>query len=236
MTADWTNTQDDDEARQRVGEFWTGLRADLDAGQFWADRIKDYRAEPAKRLALALKNLPLPAAFSEAAVAVRALIRAKRKVSEPYDEELSLLYWLAALRSFMVDYAPRLREPGFNVVEAIPGQRLRSLRYKYSQLGYRELSLLNKTDVKWLTAAWGEPSSHSTLHSLCKDLWDEYETKLIAQRKSADQKLQAELSSLLSTDKSPRTGQQSKRTRSGCSMIVAIFAAGILGGLWWLGG
>lgn len=236
MAEDWTNTQDDDEARARVGEFWAGMRVDLDAGQFWADRIKSYRGDPAKRLALALENLPLPAAFREAAVAVRAQIRSKRKADEAFDEELTLLYWLAALRSFMLDYAPRLQEPGFNVVEAIPGQRLRSLRYQYSQLGYRDLSLLNKTDVKWLIAAWGEPASHSTLHALCRELWDEYETKLIEQRRRADHALQGELRSLLSADKTSRTGQQPKPARSGCSIIVAVFVAGVLGGYWWLGG
>ncbi len=205
MAEDWTNTENDDEARVRVGEFWAGMRADVDAGQFWADRIKNYQGDPAKRLALALASLPLPAGFREAAVAVRALIRAKRKANEAFDEELTLLYWLAALRSFMLDYAPRLREPGFNVIEAIPGQRLRSLHYTYSQLGYRDLLLLNKTDVEWLTAAWGEPASHSTRHALCKEVWDEYETKLMEQRRRADQDLQAELSSLLSADKKPRT-------------------------------
>jgi hypothetical protein len=212
------------------------MRADLDAGEFWADRIKDYRGDPAERLALALKNLPLPAAFREAAIAVRALIRTKRKADEPFDEELTLLYWLAALRSFMVDYAPRLREPGYNVIETIPGQHLRSLRYKYSQLGYIELSLLNKTDIKWITAAWGEPDSHSTLHVLCKGLWDEYETKLIEQRKRADQVFRAELSSHLSADENPRVSQQSKPARTGCIMVVAVFVAGALGGCWWLGG
>ena len=236
MAENWTNTQNDDEARARVGEFWGQMRADIDAGQFWADRIKNYKDDPAKRLALALENLPLPAAFREAAVAVRTLIRAKRKAKAPFDEELALLYWLAALRSFMLDYAPRLREPGFNVVEAIPGQRLRSLRYKYSELGYRDLSLLNKTDVKWLTAAWGEPANHSTLNALCKEVWDEYETKLIEQRGRARQEFQGELSSLLSAEEPPRAEQQQNPTKSGCAMIVGVFAVGALGVSLWLGG
>lgn len=235
MAQDRTDTRSDDDARTRAGEFWAGLRADLDASQFWADRIKEYRGDPAKRLGLALANLPLPAAFSEAAVATRALIRAKGKGEEPFDEEPALLYWLAALHSFMLDYAPRLREPGFNVVESIPGQRLRSLHYRYSKLGYRDLSLLNKTDVKWLIAAWGEPASHSTLNALHKELWDEYQTKLIERRRHAHRELRAELSSLLSTDKTPRTARP-KPGGAGCTIILAAFALGALIGAWWLGG
>ena len=112
---------------------------------------------------MALDHLPLPAAFRNAAVSTRALIRMVKKIQETSERELTLLYWLAAIRSFMLDYAPRLKEPGFNVVESIPGRYLCSLPYTYSELGYRELSLLNKTDVKWLTEAWGEPISHTTL-------------------------------------------------------------------------
>ena len=108
----------------------------------------------------------------------RAVIRAKRKSKEPIGEELSFLYWLAALRSFMLDYAPILQEPGFNVFEAMPGRRLGSLQFSYAELGYRELTLLNKTDVKWLVSEWGEPSSHTTMNTLYRDLWDRYERAL----------------------------------------------------------
>lgn len=235
MVENWIDTQTDDEARKRAGAFWAQVREDIDAGEFWADEIKKYRSDPAKRLRLALANLPLPAAFREAAVAVRALIRAKRKASEPIEEDLSLLYWLAAVRSFMLDYAPRLQEPGFNVVEAIPGERLRSLPYKYSELGYRELSLLNKTDVKWLTEVWGEPTSHSTLNDIHKELWAEYETKLIEQRSEADRRFQSELDSLLSPAEIPNRGQ-GPAPRSSCIIVVAAVALGAIGGACWIGG
>ena len=193
MTKRWMDTEGDAEARGRAVEFSARMREDLDGGLFWTERIKVLRGDPAKRLAFALDLLPLPAAFSEAAVAARTLIRAKRKGKEPFNEELSLLYWLAALYSFMLDYALRLREPGFNVVEAIPGNRLKSLRYTYAQLGYRHLSLLNKVDIRWLTEAWGEPESHSTLNAMHRSLWDEYETKLIEDRKHASEAFLAKL-------------------------------------------
>lgn len=198
MVQEWIDTQRDDEARERASAFWVQVRKDMHAEKFWADEIKKYRDDPVGRLRLAMANLPLPAGFAQAAVAVRALIRAKRKASQPSEEDLSLLYWLAAVRSFMLEYAPRLKEPGFNVVEAIPGARVRSLPYDYSRLGYRELSLLNKTDVKWLVEAWGEPSSHSTLNDLHKDLWNEYEAKLINRRKEDEEKFKSDLASLVS--------------------------------------
>jgi hypothetical protein len=235
MSQHWTDTESDDEARSRSGEFWAGLRKDLDGGQFWADRIKEFRSEPAKRLSLALTNLPLPAAFQEAAVAVRALIRAKRSVGQPFEEELSLLYWLAAMRSFMLEYAPRLREPGFNVVEAVPGSRLRSLRYSYAELGYRELSLLNKTDVKWLCEAWGEPASHSTLNALHGELWEEYENKLIEERNGAARAFKDEIDTLLAPARAPVRDAPLRPKASGCTALVAALLLVAVACLWWLG-
>lgn len=216
MVENWTDTRSDDDARARSSEFWMGMRADVDAGQFWADRIKKYRGIPARRLELALDNLPLPRAFKEAAVAVRALIRAKRKAEKPFEEELALLYWLAAIYSFMLDYAPRLEGPGFRVVEAIPGQRLRSLCYEYSQLGYRDLSLLSKTDVKWLLEAWGEPISHSTLNAIHSDVWNEYETKLIEKKRQREEQYQAMLDAAFAIDESPQAAE-SKTIEDGSS-------------------
>jgi len=193
LPRDWLETEGDDDARSRAGEFWRALSDDLSAGEFWADRIKAYRGEPAKRLALAMENLPLPAAFREGAIATRALIRAKRREDEDFEEELTLLYWLAAVRSFILDYAPRLKQPGFNVVQSIPGDRILGLRYSYDELGYEELDLLNKTDVKWLREVWGEPSAHTTLNALHADVWNEYEDKLIEAEAARWEEFEAEL-------------------------------------------
>jgi len=218
MPKNWINIIGDDDVHKRIREYWDEMRSDLREDKFWADQIKEYKDEPEKRLSLALNNLPLPAAFREAAIAIRKIIRAKRKANEKFEEELTLLYWLAAIRSFMLEFAPRLEEPGFNVIESIPAQRLISLQYNYSQLGYEKLTLLNKTDVKWLTEAWGEPSSHKTLNDIHRELWDEFETKLINKRKKEDKRRQAEWDQLLNT----------KQDNKGCSILLVILLSVVL--------
>jgi hypothetical protein len=182
MTKRWIDTGTEAESETHSVEFWDAQRNDPEADEFWADRIKKYRREPLKRLSIALENLPLPGAFREAAVAIRTIISEKRKNKKNYEEDLNFLYWLAAVRSFMLDYAPKLNEPGFNVIESIPGKRIKSLPFSYNELGYKKLELLNKTDCKWLVELWGEPQSHSTLNDLHADVWDEYERKLIRKR------------------------------------------------------
>ena len=178
----WLETKADTEATVRVRMFWKMLDKVPDTGGFWSDRLKQYLDDPQKRLCIALDNLPLPGAFKEAILALRAIIRAKRKNKKEHAEELDVLYWLAVVRSFMLEYAPRLRQPGFNVFESIPAERIQTLPFSYQEMGHAKLALLNKTDCKWLAEAWGEPQTHMTLHALHQPVWDEYETKLVEKR------------------------------------------------------
>ena len=59
MSKSWYKTESDSEAENHAIDFWSRHREQLQAGEFWADRIKKLRGEPAKRLELALENLPL---------------------------------------------------------------------------------------------------------------------------------------------------------------------------------
>jgi hypothetical protein len=193
MSNSWHNTSEDLESEKQTTEFWSRHSKELNNGEFWADRIKKYQGEPAKRLKLALENMPLPASFREAAIATRALIREKRKENESYDEQLYLLYWLAAIDSFSIAYSEKLQEPGYNVIESIPGEELKTLPFSYKHLGYTGLTLLNKTDIKWLIESWGEPISHSTLYKLHFDIWERYEDKLKVKRNSDPLSLPVEI-------------------------------------------
>lgn len=181
----WINTVTDEQANVSSVEFWERLRSDLNDDRFWADKIKEFRGEPVKRLSMAIDNLPLPGAFKEASVALRALIREKRKAKELYNEELALLYWLGAVDSFSIPYSSYLEQPGYNVLESIPGEVIKTLTFTYYDLGYEKLGLLNKTDIKWCVDAWGEPKEHTTLHEMHKDIWCRYEKLLPEKQKKA---------------------------------------------------
>lgn len=198
MKSRWLDTESDLSSEQQSSNYLNSLREDLKNGHFWADRIKKLKNEPDKRLQLALDNLPSPAAFREAAIALRAIIRNKRKANDPHEEELGFLYWLAAIRSFFLEYSTRLREPGFNVIESIPAKRIKSLEFSYLNLGYEKLNLLNKTDCKWLIEKWGEPQTHTTLNELQRNVWIEYENKLLEKRNRDRQQFISEITELKS--------------------------------------
>ncbi|ALO44923.1 hypothetical protein [Pseudohongiella spirulinae] len=171
----WLNTSNAAEAEQNSSEFWRKLKSDIDSGTFWADKIKSLKSEPEKRLALALENLPLPGAFREAAIALRGIIREKKKKKEDFEKDLSLMYWLIAIESFSIPYSDYLQQPGFNVIESMPGAAIQSLPFSYEKLGYTKLKLASKTDAKWFVEAWGEPVQHTTLNQLHNDVWKRYE-------------------------------------------------------------
>lgn len=179
----WLSTIGDQDALNRSGDFWSKMRADVDAAEFWADRIKKFKHDADGRLSLALAQLPLPSAFRECAVALRSIIREKKKNKQNYEEQLAFLYWLAAIDSFLIPYADKLGEPGFNVIESIPGNVILNLDFNYESLGCDNLKLLNATDKKMIIDLWGEPRGHSTLNQLKRSLWNEYEEKLIRLRK-----------------------------------------------------
>ena len=197
MSKIWHKTDTDSDVEKFSSEFWSAHRRNLDIGEFWADRIKKLTDEPLARLQLALDNLPLPASFREAIIAVRALIRVKHKNSENYQDELTLLYWLAAINSFSSYYSEVLREPGYNILESIPGNLVKNLPFSYHQLGYKSLWLLNKTDIKWIVEIWGEADNHSTLKEIHNNIWSEYELKLLNKRKNKEAEFKKSLLELL---------------------------------------
>lgn len=197
MSMRWLDIKLDAEAAQHRDAFWNSHRETIQDGSFWAEKIKELKDTPNERLQLALDNLPLPAAFREAAIAVRAMIRDARTRKQDWQAQLEALYGFAAYESFMVDYAPLLQQPGYNVMESIPGTVVTSLPFAYSQLGYRNLNLLNKTDVKWLVEAWGEPQGHTTLNLMHKCTWDQYEAILVQNKLADDQKLRDKISDLV---------------------------------------
>jgi hypothetical protein len=137
-----------------------------------------------------------------------------------------LLYWLAAINSFSIPYSTVLQEPGYNVIESIPGEKLKSLPFSYHELGYNKLELLKKTDIKWLIELWGEPTAHTTLHEMHNDVWRQYETKLKNKRNRRKEEFISELKSLGMTAQISPKKKNSKKWL--IWFVVGVIIIGIL--------
>lgn len=198
----WLDTESSAEARARAVQEIATHAADIRAGKFWADAIAEARKDPPERLRQALENLPLPAAFREAAIALRAQIRAARKSGTPYAQHLVLLYWLAAINSLWPHWCDRIGHGGWNVLSSIPGAAIQLLPFDYLNLGYSKLELLTVTDRKWLVEAWGEPAAHRTLHDMHRRWWEAYEDLYLHQYQTMLRQSAAELTAFLRSEDS----------------------------------
>jgi hypothetical protein len=194
----WIETRTPEEARQIQERMW-GIELRESAGgaeyrvrgdglhendEFWSDAIGKLKDDPYERLNMAKRHLPFPGAFREAAISLRAIIRRNRKQKTDCRSALEELYYLAAIWSFYVPYAPRLQQPGYNVLARVPFLEFESMSLTWATLGYEKLELLTKTDRGWMREAWGEPQIHTTAHREYRALWDSYEDILIEETRS----------------------------------------------------
>ncbi len=111
---------------------------------------------------LAARTNPNCGSIKGLAVAVRKVIRAKKKAAENYDSAINFLYRLAFLYEildqlyFSIDdcsYKTRLHS--FLAVSD-----LENISIDFDKIGYDKLSLLNKTDRSIIRAKWGSPKEH----------------------------------------------------------------------------
>lgn len=141
----------------------------------WSNYIKKHREDPSQRYQVAQKFLPWPLGFKESVLALRAIIRDKKKADVDYESDLLSLYHLAAWESFCPKQCESIDEPAFKVFDQIPGGVVADLEIDYQQLGYEQLKLVTKTDAKMLVSLYGEPNQHSTLNQLYAEVWQQAE-------------------------------------------------------------
>lgn len=173
----WLEEKTDDVNIRIMGGIHPSMGGKATDEDFWLVALNENKSDPIKRYEAALKGLPYPGAFREAALGLRALIREKAK--ESYEDELAALYKIAVWQSFSMQRSERAQTPGFSILERIPGGLITELEYEYHTMGYEKLELVNKTDAKRMVELWGEPKSHSTLLEAYSGLWKEYEDKFI---------------------------------------------------------
>ena len=85
-----------------------------------------------------------------------------------------------------------LKEPSFNLSEVLKNTELAALDMPYMNIGYQHISVLNKTDIKWLTSSFGEPNNHITVSEYHKNVFSKALSLLIAKRKKEEAASQRE--------------------------------------------
>lgn len=145
-----------------------------DRNEFWADKVKRFKQEGLSNEVIreSRKNIPYPAAFSEIAIAIRKDIRARRKQKTDTKNILRKLYKWAVIKDFFteIEWNKIVTE---RILHSTARSCIKGIKAPYDTIGYKNLSLLNKTDVKWLVEAFGEPRSHSSARDANLELWQQ---------------------------------------------------------------
>ena len=207
----WLETKTEAEAIARSERLWTPVGRDTadggfvatcpgpepESGHFWGDAIKELVDDPQGRLDIARRQLPLPGAFRQMALALRALIRDARKQGANFDALLKELHHFAAVSSWTLPYNEIAREPGFNVIERTPYAKLAALDLSWDAVGGDELPLLNKTDRTLMRQVWGEPQRHTTANALYHGLWLEGCRQVAAARRASMAEFEREIRAIV---------------------------------------
>jgi hypothetical protein len=190
----WVETGTDKEAQALRASIWdpvTSTQTDgsivarspgpVEAGgEFWYETLQREKGDPARRYEIARRHLPLPAAWREMAIALRAMIKQARKEGGDFEPQLRELYQLAAIWSFSAPAPSGRAGPGYGVIEMTPYGKLAALDLAWSKIGCDELSLLNASDRKLMRQLWGEPDQHTTAQDLYREFFDQQARKVAA--------------------------------------------------------
>lgn len=123
-------------------------------------------------MSLCEQNLPLWGAYNQACI----ILRTRIKDADPEHREalLTQLYHLAATAELLHDKAPgsdRLSPAQLKTLNLTP---LQSLQHPYSEIGYAQLRLVRKSDVKLFLDTWGRPAHHVLPRQFHADWWQEF--------------------------------------------------------------
>jgi hypothetical protein len=184
----------------KVSDFINGKTTTLSAKDLFPDLkifkpVKTPKNANIKELKVRLENaisfLHLPAAYKDILISLRMIIRLNKKEGKQYHSELELLYEYACRYNFLNSkpYLEKAQEPAFNLTELINYNEFNSLPMPYNKIGYKNITELSKTDVKWLISEFGEPQDHTSVSDLYKEKRNELESLLITQRMKENEAL-----------------------------------------------
>jgi len=125
-----------------------------------------------KALQQCLSALPQMGAFRQSCVVLRAQIRELKKKRQSHAGALQQLYQFAALADFFHGKTPNTKALPSSAIKQIDYVSWKALRSPYAVLGFEHISLLTKTDAKWLVQEWGEPERHSFMRELHLVEWN----------------------------------------------------------------
>ncbi|MEZ5492119.1 MAG: hypothetical protein R3F50_17690 [Gammaproteobacteria bacterium] len=148
----------------------------------WQEQVQELKKQDRLDDALKLcqEQLPLWSAYQQASLIHRARLKLLSQEGRDIEGELKELYDIAAKASFLHDRVKGLPNLPLSQLKRVDLDEVESLEMPYEQIGYNELRLIKKTDIKLLLEKWGKPQAHIKPRELHAETWK----SLIARRQT----------------------------------------------------
>ncbi len=144
-------------------DFWTQLGNNIRSGHFNTGQLIHIDNDLLTGIRAVVTNLDDRNRFDVIAEKIRIELASKQKSGDRYWEELNLLYWLAAVVSFLFDEKRQARKD-IKSIDPIGSSKPPLFPFfSYHLLGYKKLNLLTGEDRSLMVLTWGKPRNHKTL-------------------------------------------------------------------------
>jgi len=120
-------------------------------------------------------RLPLWSAYNQYSI----LLRAELKAAQANDNglittKLHKLYRAAAIAELLHDKSEGETRYTLNQLRNMPLHHLEELDMPYSEIGYAQLRLIRKSDVKLMLDHWGRPAQHRLPRQYHREWWHQF--------------------------------------------------------------
>ena len=138
-------------------------------------------AKQANDLDLALSicqaNFPLWGAYNQYCILLRSQLKSSGSAKDEEEAILTELYNAAAKAELLHDKTEGATRYSLNQLRNLPLEELNNIAMPYSSIGYAQLRLIRKSDVKLLVSHWGRPEQHLAPRKFHQEWWDNFSEK-----------------------------------------------------------
>ena len=130
----------------------------------WLQLVSEMRRKNDFDAALMLcrEKFPLYTAYKQATIILRSRLDSKKTNTEVRKALTLELYKVAAAAELIHSKKMGSNNIPPSKLKRLDMERINSFSFKYNQLGYLELPLLTKQDIRIIVDMWGEPTKHGT--------------------------------------------------------------------------
>ncbi len=160
----------------------TGEATDASNSSGWQTRVNTAKKSDNLDLAyqICLENFPLWGAYNQSCIILRSRMKSLQLSRAESEKLLRELYRTAVIAELLHDKSESAEHLTLNQLRGLPLEQLADEEFSYSAIGYAQLRLIRKSDVKTLLALWGRPAAHALPRDAHPEIWNSLRRNPIA--------------------------------------------------------